>query len=163
MTRIFDWFFCERWIPCQASTSVLCLHYRPETVHCSSKDAYTSEITFLLLQPWLALDIQLQAECSTRHQPPFKVNSRNLHYFLWNKIHIVLVQKDDFYYLELDQLKVVLKFHCCELLMATIRNNRRATRHFVRGGARGKYLAKDCFCPLLNILGGGQDKCVLYN
>ena len=24
--------FCERWIPCQASTSVMCLHYRPETV-----------------------------------------------------------------------------------------------------------------------------------
>ena len=30
-------FLCERWIPCQASTSVLCLHYRPETVHCSTK------------------------------------------------------------------------------------------------------------------------------
>jgi len=39
-------FFCERWIPCQAWTSVLCLHYSPETVHCSTKDAYTSEITF---------------------------------------------------------------------------------------------------------------------
>ena len=28
----------------------LCLHYRPETVHCSTKtkDAHTSEITFLL-------------------------------------------------------------------------------------------------------------------
>ena len=23
-------FLCERWIPCQASTSVLCLHYRPK-------------------------------------------------------------------------------------------------------------------------------------
>ena len=45
-------FLCERWIPCQASTSVLCLHYRPETVHCSTKDAYTSEITFLVLHPW---------------------------------------------------------------------------------------------------------------
>ena len=33
----------------QAVTSVLCLHYRPETVHCSTKDAYTSEITFLAL------------------------------------------------------------------------------------------------------------------
>ena len=53
MTRIFHWFFCERWIPCQASTSVLCLHYRPETVHWkwSTKDAYTSETTFLALQP----------------------------------------------------------------------------------------------------------------
>ena len=46
-------FLCERWIPCQALTSVLCLHYRPETVHWSTKDAYTSEITFLALQPWV--------------------------------------------------------------------------------------------------------------
>ena len=43
-------FLCEKWIPFQASTSVLCLHYRPETVHCSTKDVYTSEITFLALQ-----------------------------------------------------------------------------------------------------------------
>ena len=28
------------------------LQYRPETVHCSTKDAYTSEITFLALKPW---------------------------------------------------------------------------------------------------------------
>ena len=34
-------FLCERWIPCYASTSVLCLHYHPETVDCSTKDAYT--------------------------------------------------------------------------------------------------------------------------
>jgi len=45
-------FLCERWIQCQDSTSVMCLHYHPETVHCSTKDAYTSEITFLALQPW---------------------------------------------------------------------------------------------------------------
>ena len=45
-------FLCERWILCQAFTSVLCLHYRPETVHCSTKDVYTSEITFLALHPW---------------------------------------------------------------------------------------------------------------
>ena len=32
-------------------TSVLCLHYCPETVHCSTKDAYNSEITFLTLHP----------------------------------------------------------------------------------------------------------------
>jgi len=36
----------------KASTSVLCLHYRPEAVHCSTKDVYTSEITFLALHPW---------------------------------------------------------------------------------------------------------------
>ena len=45
-------YLCERWIPCQASTSVLCLNYHPVTVHCSTKDAYTSEITFLALNPW---------------------------------------------------------------------------------------------------------------
>ena len=39
------------WITCLAVTSVLCLHNRPETVLCSTKDAYTSEITFLALQP----------------------------------------------------------------------------------------------------------------
>ena len=44
-------YLCERWIPCEASTSVLFLHYRPVTVHCSTKDAYTSEITFLALNP----------------------------------------------------------------------------------------------------------------
>ena len=32
--------------------SVLCLHYRPETLQCSTKDAYTSEITFFALLPW---------------------------------------------------------------------------------------------------------------
>ena len=31
---------------------MLCLHYRPETVHCSTKNAYTSKITFLALLPW---------------------------------------------------------------------------------------------------------------
>ena len=51
-------FLCERWIPCQALTSVLCLHYRPETVHCSTKDLYNSEITFLALHSWfLVIDL----------------------------------------------------------------------------------------------------------
>ena len=30
-------YLCERWIPCQASTSVLSLHHRPVTVHCMYK------------------------------------------------------------------------------------------------------------------------------
>ena len=52
MTRIFHCFFlCERWIPCQAVTSVLILLSNPETVHCSTKNAYTSEITIFTL-PW---------------------------------------------------------------------------------------------------------------
>ena len=42
-------FLCERWIPCLAVTPVLFLKYRPEAVHCSTKDAYTSEITVLAL------------------------------------------------------------------------------------------------------------------
>ena len=41
--------FCVKWIPCQAVTSVLCLLYRPETVHCSAKNVYTSEITIFTL------------------------------------------------------------------------------------------------------------------
>ena len=45
-------FLCDRWILWQALTSVLCLHYRPETVHCSTKDVYTSEITILALHSW---------------------------------------------------------------------------------------------------------------
>ena len=49
-------FLFKRWIPCQASTSVLRLHYRPVTIHCSTKGAYTSEITFLALNP-CALEI----------------------------------------------------------------------------------------------------------
>ena len=59
-------FLCERWIPCQAVTSVLSLHYRPETVHCSKKDAYTSEITFLALHPCIDLrnaNIALVKKC----------------------------------------------------------------------------------------------------
>ena len=36
---------------CQAVTSVLCLLFRPRTEHCSTKNAYTSEITFLALVP----------------------------------------------------------------------------------------------------------------
>ena len=55
MTEYFIDFLCERWIPCQAVTSVLCLLFRPKTVHCSTKDAYTSEITFLALVPWFRL------------------------------------------------------------------------------------------------------------
>ena len=50
-------FLCERWIPCQALTSVLCLHYHPETVHCITKDVHTSEITFFALHPWFILGI----------------------------------------------------------------------------------------------------------
>ena len=48
-------YFCENGShgPCQALTSVLCSLFRPKTVHCSTENAYTSEITFLALVPWL--------------------------------------------------------------------------------------------------------------
>ena len=43
-------------------TSVLSLHYLPETVHCSTKDAYTSEITFISLKPWARLPLLPRTE-----------------------------------------------------------------------------------------------------
>ena len=52
MTRIFHRLFVWKWIPCQASTSVLCLLFRPKTVHCSAKNSYNSKISFLALVPW---------------------------------------------------------------------------------------------------------------
>ena len=39
-------------LPRQALTSVLCLLFSPKTVHCSTKNAYTSELTFLALVSW---------------------------------------------------------------------------------------------------------------
>jgi len=53
VTRIFHRLFLWKWIPCQTSTSVLCLLFRPKTVHCSTKNTYTSEITFLALVLWV--------------------------------------------------------------------------------------------------------------
>ena len=52
MTRTFHWFFMWKWIPCQTVTSVLNLLFRPKTVHCNTKNAYSTEITFLALVPW---------------------------------------------------------------------------------------------------------------
>ena len=43
-------FLCESWIHGQAKTSVLCLLYRPETVHCSKKKSYNSEITKVIMR-----------------------------------------------------------------------------------------------------------------
>ena len=51
MTRIFYRLFLWKWIPCQAVESVLCLLFRPNPVHCSTKKAYNSKITFLELYP----------------------------------------------------------------------------------------------------------------
>ena len=79
-------YLCERWIPCQASTSVLCLHYRSETVHCSTKDAYTSEITFLALHPWekpsLCLSLSLRVSMSCNNNKHFAFISRPKTFFL---------------------------------------------------------------------------------
>ena len=46
MTTIFHIIFVKI-----DSMSGLCLLFRPKRVHCSTKDAYTSEITFLALVP----------------------------------------------------------------------------------------------------------------
>ena len=46
MTRIFHWFFVWKMDP---MSSILWLLYSPETVHCSTKNAYTSEITIFTL------------------------------------------------------------------------------------------------------------------
>ena len=53
MTRIFHRLFLWKLNPCQAVTSVLCLLFRPKTAHCSTKNAYTSEISFLALVPYI--------------------------------------------------------------------------------------------------------------
>ena len=47
MTRIFHRLFYLDGFHVQAVTSVWCLLFRPKTVNCSTKNAYTSEITFL--------------------------------------------------------------------------------------------------------------------
>ncbi len=61
-----------KWIPCQSSTSVLCLLFRPKTVHCSSKNAYSSEITFLALVPWCNLSPVIPVLC-TLHRKMFLI------------------------------------------------------------------------------------------
>ena len=67
---------CERWIPCQAVTSVLCLHYRPETVHWSTKDAYNSEITFLTLHPCQNWSLKQTPVVCVLYKPHFLLESR---------------------------------------------------------------------------------------
>ena len=70
----------------QTSTSVLCLHSLPETVHCSTKDAYTSEITFLALHPWekpsLCLSLSLRVSMSCNNNKHFAFISRPKTFFL---------------------------------------------------------------------------------
>ena len=76
-------FFCERLIPCQAVTFVLCLHYRPESVHCSTKDAYTSEITFFALHLWATLFfIQMYAINMVQQFNKFQIEMQSIRYFL---------------------------------------------------------------------------------
>ena len=48
-------------IPCQAVTSVLCLHYRPERTGFNMYAEYTKlQLTFLTLQPCLKLGLNLR-------------------------------------------------------------------------------------------------------
>ena len=51
----------------QAVTSVLCLLYRPETVHCSTKDAYISEKKLSLHNNNLAL-LAIRARLHSLHK-----------------------------------------------------------------------------------------------
>ena len=79
-------FFIEKWIPCQAVTSILCLHYRPETVHCSTKDAYTYEITFLALHPCLLLSQLKRTAEIISSNPPI---SLKIVVCLWYPLHLL--------------------------------------------------------------------------
>ena len=74
--------------PMFTSTFLLCLHYRPETVHCNTKNAYTSEITFLALHTWLSLGIH-QVNSMLNMQP-------SLNYYRFLVIYNLIVQKPSF-------------------------------------------------------------------
>ena len=67
MTRIFHWFLCERWIPCQALTSVLCLHYRPETVHCSELHISCVKLTMKKLSEKNTIRVIIRTTVSILH------------------------------------------------------------------------------------------------
>ena len=49
LNRIFYWFFMWKLDPMSGCDILPVFTLPPETVHCSTKDAYTSEITFLAL------------------------------------------------------------------------------------------------------------------
>ena len=61
MTRIFYRLILWKWISCQAVTSVLCLLF-----HCSTKNKYTSEITFLPLVPWSTVSVAKRTQIFIR-------------------------------------------------------------------------------------------------
>ena len=58
----------------------------PRDVHCSTKDAYTSEITFLALHPWekpsLCLSLSLRVSMSCNNNKHFAFISRPKTFFL---------------------------------------------------------------------------------
>ena len=127
-------FLCERWIPCQASTSVLCLHYRPVTVYYSTKDAYTSEITFLALNPWYCQNFQktgikvLEKNELINFSPAHRVFNHGTFLFKYdvtslNKILFYLRQqfslqqewKRGTYFAQIIRLQILCK-HICKIL-----------------------------------------------
>ena len=61
-----------KWIPCQTVTSVLCLLFHPETVHCSTKNAYTTEITLLALVPCFGCSLLKVHSVSPPRDSPLK-------------------------------------------------------------------------------------------
>ena len=66
-----------KWIPCQAVTSVLCLLFRPKTVHCSTKNTYTSEITFLALLPWFLWNYKYYLYCLLSNDKEYEWGMRD--------------------------------------------------------------------------------------
>jgi len=82
MTRIFHWIMCKMDPKSGFDIRQLCLHYRPVTVHCSTKDEYTSEITFLALVPWVKassnlklLYTQRNSFCHTQNVQPLYLSN----------------------------------------------------------------------------------------
>ena len=96
MTRIFHRLFLWKWIPCQAVTCVLCLLFRPKTVHCSTKNAYTSEITFLALVPCTFVGNPKYKGCTLyiKKVPTNILNSKDLNIgnkIAWINIYLISI------------------------------------------------------------------------
>ena len=79
MTTIFHIIFVKI-----DSMSGLCLLFRPKRVHCSTKDAYTSEITFLALVPWVSISLKAvpDQECVRYQSFSLKMYSIQFGFFI---------------------------------------------------------------------------------
>ena len=104
MTRIFHRSFLWKWILCQVVTSVLCLLFRPKIVHCSTKNAYTSEITFLALVPWRLENDAITSKICMSHSRRYNLST----FFCSKNISL-------FFYLNIDHfpLRLLCKINYC--------------------------------------------------